>query len=285
MPDSVIVWDIETVPDLKGFAAANGLEGKSDDEVREVIGDQFPKLIFHSVVCIGALIAERHEGFWHVRVTGAPHIGERSEKELIEGFVGKIAELEPQLITFNGSSFDLPVLRYRAMVHQIAAPGLFARPYFNRYTDDALDLCDALASFSSRARGTLHEICRVLGLPGKIEGISGAMVESFHREGRLREVAEYCETDVINTYRVWLRYQLFRGGATPEQFKASERDLAAHIRERIASKPHLAGFFDHQTDDVVRTADQPDGAVPSRPEDRSAPDAKVPGEAETKPRD
>jgi 3'-5' exonuclease len=270
MPDSIIVWDIETVPDLKGFAAANDLEGKSDNEVREVIGDKFPKLIFHSIVCIGALIAERHDSVWHVRVTGAPHIGERTEKELIEGFVGKIAELEPQLITFNGSNFDLPVLRYRAMVHQVAAPGLSARPYFNRYTDDALDLCDVLASFSSRARGTLHEICRVLGLPGKGEGISGAMVENYYREGRVKEIAEYCETDVINTYRVWLRYQLFRGGVTLEQFKASERDLGTHIRERIASKPHLVGFSDCEIGDMVRTDDLTYETVPRQSEDRSS---------------
>jgi len=270
MSDSVIVWDIETVPDLKGFASANDLEGKADNEIREAIGDRFPKLFFHSIICIGALIAERRDGVWHVRVTGAPHIGERSEKELIEGFVGKIAGLEPQLITFNGSSFDLPVLRYRAMVHHVAAPGLYARPYFNRYTDDALDLCDVLASFSSRARGTLHEICRVLGLPGKGEGISGAMVEGYYREGRVREIAEYCETDVINTYRVWLRYQLFRGGVTSEQFEASEADLRAHIRERIASKPHLVGFFDCESDDVIGTDDPPCEAAPRRSEDGSS---------------
>ena len=53
-------------------------------------------------------------------------------------------------VTFNGASFDLPVLRYRAMVCGVAAPGLALRPYFNRYTEDAIDLCDVLASFSSQ---------------------------------------------------------------------------------------------------------------------------------------
>ena len=57
MKPSVIVWDLETVPDLRGFAAANDLVGKSDVEVREAIGDKFPKHIYHSIVCIGALIA------------------------------------------------------------------------------------------------------------------------------------------------------------------------------------------------------------------------------------
>jgi len=45
---NVIVWDIETVPDLQGFAAANGQAGKSDDEVRAELGDKFPKHIYHS---------------------------------------------------------------------------------------------------------------------------------------------------------------------------------------------------------------------------------------------
>jgi predicted PolB exonuclease-like 3'-5' exonuclease len=66
---------------------------------------------------------------------GAPHCGERSERDLIAAFVNRIADLSPQLVTFNGNSFDLPALRYRAMVNGIAAPGLSARPYFNRYTE------------------------------------------------------------------------------------------------------------------------------------------------------
>jgi predicted PolB exonuclease-like 3'-5' exonuclease len=76
---------------------------------------------------------------------------------------GKIAELNPQLVTFNGNSFDLPVLRYRSMIHSIAAPGLAERSYFHHYSEDALDLCDALSSFSSGARATLNEISRIMG--------------------------------------------------------------------------------------------------------------------------
>ena len=61
MSASVIVWDMETVPDLRGFAAAKGLVGKPDDDVRAEMGDKFPKLIYHSIVCIGALVAQRHD--------------------------------------------------------------------------------------------------------------------------------------------------------------------------------------------------------------------------------
>ena len=132
MKPSVIVWDLETIPDLAGFAAANDLAGKSDVEVREAIGEKFPKHIYHSIVCIGALIAHWEADHWAVDAVGAPHVGNRTEKQLITAFCDKVAELSPQLVTFNGNSFDLPVLRYRAMVHGVSAPGLSARAYFHR---------------------------------------------------------------------------------------------------------------------------------------------------------
>ena len=164
-PSYVIVWDLETVPDVAAFARMAGTPasaGVNSDlepaEAEEQMGDRFQKLPLHAIVCIGALIAhrrqgsggqaERGEGGWEVRSLGAPHVGERGEGEIIGAFVEKIGSLNAQLVSFNGHGFDLPVLRYRAMLHGVAAPGLARRPYFNRYSDDALDLCDALASFN-----------------------------------------------------------------------------------------------------------------------------------------
>jgi predicted PolB exonuclease-like 3'-5' exonuclease len=120
------------------LCSANGHDGKSDDEIRAAMGDKFPKHIYQSIICIGALVSHREDNHWAVEALGVPHVGERPEKALIASFVDRIAELSPQLVTFNGSSFDLPVLRYRAMVHGVAAPGLAGRPYFNRYTEDAI---------------------------------------------------------------------------------------------------------------------------------------------------
>ena len=240
MTDNVIVWDLETVPDLSGFAAANQLVGKSDDEVREALGDKFPKHVYHSIVCIGALIAHRASGQWTVDALGAPYVGERTETQLISAFVDKIAQLSPQLVTFNGSSFDLPVLRYRAMINSVPAPGLSLRPYFHRYTEDAVDLCDVLSSFSPQSKITLDELSRIMGLPGKPAGIAGADVERYFREGRIQEIANYCETDVANTYRIWLRYELFRGRLNDPEFEASERNLAEFINARASPRSHLA---------------------------------------------
>src|SRR5262249_47852160 len=199
---------------------------------REAVGDKFPKHIYHSIICIGALIAHREAACWAIDAIGAPHVGERTEKELITSFCNKIAELSPQLVTFNGNSFDLPVLRYRAMVHGVSAPGLSARPYFKRYADDAIDLCDALSSFTSQGKATLHEISRVMGLPGKPKGFDGGEVERHYHEGKIKEIADYCETDIVNAYQVWLRYGLFRGTLSQNAFETSELDLANFMNAR-----------------------------------------------------
>jgi predicted PolB exonuclease-like 3'-5' exonuclease len=122
----------------------------------------------------------------------------------------------------------------------VAAPGLALRPYFNRYTEDAIDLCDVLSSFSHQGKATLHEICRVMGLPGKPDGMRGAEIEKYYRDGHIREIAEYCEGDVVNTYRLWLRYELFRGRLTDAEFQASESCLTEFIRTRGNTKPHLS---------------------------------------------
>ena len=239
MNGSVIIWDLETVPDLRGFALANDLVGKTDEEVRAVLGNKFPKHIYHSIVCIGALVAHRERDHWAVDALGAPHVGERTEKQLIASFADRIAELKPQLVTFNGNTFDLPVLRYRAMIHGVSAPGLSARPYFNRYTEDAFDLCDVLSSFAPHTKASLNELSRIMGMPGKPDGIDGADVEQHFLEGKIKEIADYCETDIVNTYRVWLRYELFVGRLPETAHQVSELNLVEFIKRHENTKQHL----------------------------------------------
>lgn len=78
-----------------------------------------------------------------------------------------------------------------------------------------------------------------MGLPGKPDGVGGADVEKYVGEGRIAEVAAYCETDVVNTYRVWLRYELFRGRLTQNGLRTSEANLNDYIRSHANTKPHL----------------------------------------------
>lgn len=244
MTSYAIIWDLETVIDCEAFKRMEGQLELSDEEAREQHGDRFAKLPLHQIVCIGALVAERDTSGWRVIALGAAHSGQRSEKEIIEAFVGRIAELNPQLVSFNGHGFDLPVLRYRTMLHQLSAPGLNCRSYFNRYTDDCLDLCDALASFDARSKMKLDALCRVFGIAGKPVGIDGSKVGEYVAAGRVQEVADYCETDIVNTYLLFLRYELFRGRIDAEQHDRSVAALIDHIKTKHSEKAHLAAFVD-----------------------------------------
>jgi predicted PolB exonuclease-like 3'-5' exonuclease len=149
---------------------------------------------------------------------------------LIQSFVNKIGQLSPQLVSFNGCGFDLPVLRYRAMIHEVFAPGMHNRAYYHRYTDDNVDLCDMLSSFSYGSKMKLDELSRIMGLPGKPNDIDGAQVEACFNVGRIQEIADYCRSDVINTYRLWLRHELYRGRLDQSQFEFSERDVTRVAR-------------------------------------------------------
>jgi predicted PolB exonuclease-like 3'-5' exonuclease len=148
-----------------------------------------------------------------------------------------VGQVSGAAITFNGHSFDLPVLRYRAMVNRVPAAGLQVRPYFH---ENALDLCDVFGSYSPGARVKLDEICKIIGLPGKPSGIDGGEVEAMVAAGRITEVAQYCESDVLNTYRLWLVYELFRGAITADQLAFSEAQAADFVRTRKPDNPHLA---------------------------------------------
>lgn len=90
---------------------------------------------------------------------------------------------------------------------------------------DAIDLCDVLSSFNLQGRATLHEISRVMGLPGKLKGFDGGDVEGLFRDGKIKEIAEYCEVDVINTCQVWLRYELFRGKLNEKRVRRKPVEL------------------------------------------------------------
>jgi hypothetical protein len=152
---------------------------------------------------------------------GAPHVGERTEKQLIASSCDRIAELKPQLVTLTATASTYPCCAIERWSTAYPRRGS-RRPYFHRYTEDAIDLCDALSSFSPQGKATLHEISRVMGLPGKPKGFDGGEVERYFREGKIKQIADYCETEVVGTYPVWLRYERFRGTLNPRSRRVSE---------------------------------------------------------------
>jgi predicted PolB exonuclease-like 3'-5' exonuclease len=179
-------------------------------------GNSSPKSTHTIVISVG----------WQVLSKGAPHCGSRTEADLIEAFGNRIGEYQPRLVTFNGNSFDLPVLRYRALVHRVSCPGLSTLPYFHRYSQEAVDMCDVLSSYG-KAKATLHEISRVMGLAGKASGIDGSDVAELFEQGRMDEISAYCLEDVVNTYRIWLAHELFCGRISKQQYTLSDEAVSS----------------------------------------------------------
>jgi 3'-5' exonuclease len=226
MNDRVLVFDLETVPDVAGFARAESLAQHPEWEVRRQMGEKVARQLFQRIVCIASLaVQQTADGAWQPVALDSPHAPEQDERALIEDFAGRLASA-PQLVTFNGHTFDLPVLRYRAMLHAVSVPGLAARPYFDRGGSDTVDLCDLLAAGDRHARASLDELSLLLGLPGKPAGVDGQAVEGMFADGRHEEIAAYCRSDVLNTHRCWLRYELFCGRLDAARFTASEKALA-----------------------------------------------------------
>lgn len=218
-----LVFDIETVPDVELGRRVLGIEGLSDAQVakamytvrRQENGSDFLPLEQHRVVAISCVLRSREQlQVWSLGDE------QSSEAELIARFFDGIEKYTPDLVSWNGSGFDMPVLHYRALKAGIQAPRYWEmgdddtsfryNNYLSRYHWRHLDLMDVLSSFQVRARASLQDMALLLGLPGKL-GFSGAQVWDAVQAGQLSAVRNYCETDVLNTYLVLLRFELFRG--------------------------------------------------------------------------
>ena len=251
---NVFVFDIETIPDTETGRRLYDLADISDADVANIMfqkrrqdtgGSDFLRLHMHKVVTISAVLKSRDK----VRVwsLGDPDSG---EAELIQRFFDGIDRFVPTLVSWNGSGFDLPVLHYRAMLHGIQARRYWDmgeddrefkwNNYISRYHTRHIDLMDILAAYQPRANAPLDEIATMLGFPGKM-GMSGAKVWDNYMAGDIVGIRNYCETDVLNTYLVYLRFELMRGNLDPAGYDKECRLLRATLQED--GKPHLDEFL------------------------------------------
>ena len=229
----VLVFDLETIPDVSGLRTLLGSDAAlSDAEVaaqafaarREKTGSDFLQHHLHRVAAISCVFRD-DEGF-RVRSLGSL---DDAEPKLIQDFYRIVERYTPQLVSWNGGGFDLPVLNYRALIHGINAARFWEmgdedrdfkwNNYLSRYHTRHLDLMDHLAMYTGRANAPLDDLAKLCGFPGKM-GVDGSQVWSLYQEGRLQEIRDYCETDVVNTYLVYCRYQLLRGSLTRDAYDA-----------------------------------------------------------------
>ena len=251
---NVLVFDIETIPDLDGGRRIYDLDGLNDKDTasalfnlrRQENGTEFLRLHLHRIVAISVVLrSSQGVKVWSLGDENS------SEKELIERFYDGIDRFTPNLVSWNGGGFDLPVLHYRALKHGVQARRYWEtgnedtsfkwNNYLSRYHQRHLDLMDQLALFNVWANAPLDQIATLLGFPGKM-GMSGGKVFDAFQEGNLKGIRDYCETDVLNTWLVYLRFQLMRGELDPTGYEQELTLLQDYLKAE--GHPHFLGFLE-----------------------------------------
>ena len=254
---NVLVFDIETVPDIEGGQRIFDLQGLDDNSTAKAMahlqqqktGSSFLPLYLQRIVAIS--IVYRGMGDDMGNMVTVRSLGEResTEAELLALFFEEIDERTPTLVSWNGSGFDLPVIHYRSLKNGISAPGYWEKGahndafkkdnYLSRYHERHTDLKDVLASYNRNASGPLDHLSTLLGFPGK-NGMDGSKVWDAYQAGNLKGIRDYCETDVLNTYLIYLKYQLMRGEIDQEKLD-KEFTLLRTMLDNSA-KEHLLNF-------------------------------------------
>jgi 3'-5' exonuclease len=254
----VLAFDIETIPDLAGLRLLRGDDpGRSDADVYAAeIAERaarnksdFMPLHLQRVLVISCVF----RGSQGLRVRSFVDLereGRSEEGEVIQSFFDRVDDHRPQLVSWNGGGFDLPVLQQRGLRHGVVAGRYWDmgdddreqryNNYISRYHLRHIDLMDLLAMYQSRANAPLDAMAKLCGFPGKL-GMDGSQVYGAYLEGRRDEIRRYCETDAMNTYLLWLRFEKMRGRLDRAGYRR-EIELARAAVERI-EEPHWAEYL------------------------------------------
>ena len=255
----VFAFDIETIPDVELGRRIHDLHDLTDKQVgyvmqtrrREETGNEFLSLEQQRIVAISVALRTRDSfKVWSLGEANAP------EAEIIQRFFDGLEKYTPDLVSWNGSGFDLPVLHYRALRHGIAAPRYWEvgdedqsfrwNNYLNRFHWRHIDVMDVMSGYQGRGRASLQNVAMLLNLPGKL-GMSGDKVWDSWLDGGIEHIRNYCETDVLNTFLVYLRFELMRGRLSREEFMAENQRIReylgahekSHFQEFLAAWPEV----------------------------------------------
>ena len=249
---NVLVFDIETVPDIESGKKIYDLEGLSDKDVIKAIehirtqhtGSGFMPHHLQKIVAISAVLSTGSQfKVWS--------LGEKdsAEKELLERFFAGLEKYNPTIVSWNGGGFDLPVIHYRALLHGVEAHHYWQvgdedtsfryNNYLGRFHWRHIDLMDVLAGYQMRANAKLDHIATLCGFPGKL-GMDGSKVCDAYLDGEIEEIRNYCESDVLNTYLVYLRFELMRG----KLYKNEYEEKCQQVRDYLtgSGEEHLLEF-------------------------------------------
>ena len=215
----ILVFDIETIPDVEtGRRLYPELKDLSDDDALTALialrqaeaGNDFMRLPLHKIACLSFLWVENGEFSLHSLA-----LDRLTEADILRKFFRAFAK-KPVLVSWNGSGFDVPVLLYRALHHKISAPALFNsanKPdYLYRYGEMHVDLMDKMSLYNGYSKQKLDTIAALCGFAGKGE-IDGSQVVPMVQSGDWQKLTTYCESDVLNTWLIYLRWLILTGKA------------------------------------------------------------------------
>lgn len=247
----ILVFDLETIPDCAGIRRIHELPAElSDREVAEVAfqkrrvqsngASDFLPVHLQRVAVISCLL--RNDEGLRIFSIGEPEVAEAAA---IQRFFDGVNKYVPQLVSWNGRSFDLPVLVNRGLLHGVTAACFWETSeskynnYINRFHERHCDLMDVLSLYGGRG-APLDELARLAGFPGKL-GVGGAAVWETYLAGELESIRNYCEADTVNTYLLYLRFQHMRCAYTPERYQAELELVRAALDKR--PEPHWREFL------------------------------------------
>ena len=251
---NVLAFDIETVPDVELGRRLYDLDGLDDAAVaqamfakqRAIKGSDFLPAPQQRVVAISVVLRTR-DGLKIFSLGDE----QSQERELVQRFFDGLERYTPTLVSWNGSGFDLPVLNYRALAHGLSAARYWEvgesdrdfryNNYLSRYHWRHIDVMDVLSGYGASGRASLDHIAQLLKLPGKL-GMSGADVWPAYRRGDIAAIRNYCETDALNTYLIYLRFQVLRGGLDAKQHAHEVQQVEAKLEQ--SDRPHLREFLE-----------------------------------------
>lgn len=241
-----LVFDIETVPDTDGLKKLLGLPAETTPadvaqvafhQRRQAGQPEFLPLHLQRVVAISCVLREGEN--FRVWSLGSP---DEDEGALIQRFFDGLEKYTPNLVSWNGGGFDLPVLHYRGLIHHVVAPRYWDmgdddrdfkwNNYISRYHMRHTDLMDLLALYQGRGNVPLDQLAQLCGFPGKL-GMDGSMVWEAYQAGEIEAIRNYCETDVVNTWLVYLRFQQMRGVLSRDAYLRE----TALVRDSLAATP------------------------------------------------
>jgi len=217
---------------------------------KEKTGSEFLPVCFHRVVSISAVMADGFGRFLRVSTLDG-----ENERDKISKFLAFIEDFNPRLVSFNGRGFDLPMIMARAMCYDLSAAAYFEtndrdnnkskwENYRSRYDGRFhLDLLDHISDFGAVRGLKLDHICASVGLPGKYD-VHGDQVLQLYYGGEQAKIDEYCRSDVLNTYWLFLKYELLRGKITKDDYLNYIAVMSEFLQKECASMSYTPVFCD-----------------------------------------